>query len=101
MQRLQNNLLASVAAVSLKLTKMNTVSDNADITKQSIIAYALIVGITHMIGEVSRMISVLLILIIIAGICGLLLYAGHLVCELFCEVIDLTHDGGADDGNSV
>lgn len=45
------------------------------------------------------MISVLLILIIIAGICGLFLYAGHLVCELFCEVIDLTRDGGADDEN--
>ena len=43
MQRLQNNLLVSVAAVSLKLTKMNTVSDDAAITKQSIIAYALIV----------------------------------------------------------
>ena len=47
------------------------------------------------------MISVLLILIIIAGICGLFLYAGYLVCELFCEVIDLTHDRGADDENSV
>lgn len=46
------------------------------------------------------MISVLLILVIIAGICGLFLYAGHLVCKLFCEVIDLTHDGGADDENS-
>ena len=89
----------SVAAVSLKLTKMNIVSDNAVITRQNTIAYALIVGITHMIGEVSRMISVLLILIIIAGICGLFLYAGHLVCELFCEVIDLTHDGGVDDEN--
>ena len=43
LQRLQNNLLVSGAAVFLKLTKMNTVSDNAVITKQSIIAYALIV----------------------------------------------------------
>ena len=42
----------------------------------------------------------LLILIIISCICGLFLYAGHLVCELFCEVIDLSHDGGADDENS-
>ena len=45
MQRLQNNLLVSVAAVSLKLTKMNTVSDDAVITRQNTIAYALIVGL--------------------------------------------------------
>ena len=38
----------SVAAVSLKLTKINTVSDSAVITKQSITANALFVGITHL-----------------------------------------------------
>ena len=46
------------------------------------------------------MISVLLILIIIAGICGAFMYVGYLACKLFCEAIDLTHDGGADDENS-
>lgn len=54
LQRLQNNLLVSAAAVFLKLTKMNIVSDNADITKQSITANALIVGITHLSENETR-----------------------------------------------
>jgi hypothetical protein len=45
LQRLQNNLLVSVAAVSLKLTKMNIASDDAVLTRQNTIAYALIVGL--------------------------------------------------------
>ena len=76
MQRLQNNLLVNVAAVSLKLTKMNTVSDNAVITKQSIIAYALIVRLKQVSRMTDLIISAIGLGICVAGIAFLILKGG-------------------------